>query len=75
MHNINKDDGDSKTRSRKAIGEKKKIEIQCYGLTPEGQVLSRLCESKLSQSEAQIICDRLNNYLQDEARVEMIETP
>ena len=58
-----------------ALGEKKKIEIQCYGLTPEGQVLSRLCESKLSQSEAQIICDRLNNYLQDEARVEMIETP
>jgi len=44
-------------------------------LTPEGQVLSRLCESKLSQSEAQIICDRLNNYFQDEARVEMIETP
>lgn len=56
-----------------ALEGKKKVEIQCYGLTPEGQVLSRLCESRLSRSEAQIICDRLNSYWKDEATVEIIE--
>ena len=47
-----------------ALGEEKKVEVQCYGLSPEGQVLSRLCDSELSESEAQTICEHLNRSRQ-----------
>ena len=46
----------------------KKLDVQCYALTSEGEVLSRLCDSKLSKSEARMICDHLNKYWQNQAR-------
>lgn len=52
-----------------ALGEEKKVEVPCYGLTPEGQVLSRLCDSELTESEAQTICDHLNECWKDKAKV------
>lgn len=55
-----------------ALGEEKKVEVECYALTPEGRVLCRLCDSKLSETEAKIICDHLNTCWNGEAKVEMI---
>lgn len=51
----------------------KKLDVQCYALTSEGEVLCRLCDSKLSKSEARMICDHLNKYWQNQARVELVE--
>lgn len=55
-----------------ALGEEKKVEVECYALTPEGKVLCRLCDSKLSETEAKIICDHLNTCWNGKAKVEMI---
>lgn len=38
-----------------AVGGEEKVAVQCYALTPEGQVLSRLCDSELTEIEAQIV--------------------
>lgn len=54
-------------------GNEKGVEVQCYGLTPEGKVLSRLCESKLSRDEAQKICAHLNACWTGKATVELVE--
>ena len=55
-----------------SLGEEKKVEVQCYGLSPEGQVLSRLCDSILTESEAQTMCDHLNACWKDKAKVEVV---
>ena len=55
-----------------ALREELNVEVQCYALTPEGKVLCRLCDSKLSETEAKIICDHLNTCWNGKAKVEMI---
>lgn len=55
-----------------ALREEKNVDVQCYALTPEGRVLCRLCDSKLSETEAKIICDHLNTCWNGKAKVEMI---
>lgn len=52
-----------------ALGDEKNVEVQCYALSPEGQVLSRLCDSELSKSEAQTMCEHLNACWKDKAKV------
>ncbi len=56
-----------------ALGNEKEVSVQCYALTPEGKVLSRLCKSQLSSKEAQMICDHLNACWKDKVRVEIVE--
>ncbi len=55
-----------------AIGNEKNVEVQCYGLSPEGKVLCRLCDSMLTEGEAKKICDHLNACWQNKVKVEMI---
>lgn len=56
-----------------ALGNEQEVSVQCYALTPEGKVLSRLCKSQLSAKEAQMICDHLNACWKDKVRVEVVE--
>lgn len=54
------------------IGDKDEVDVGCYGLTPEGQVLSRLCVTEMTRDEASIICDHLNALWKDQVRVEIV---
>ncbi len=54
------------------IGDKDEVDVECYGLTPEGQVLSRLCVTEMTRDEASIICDHLNTLWKDQVRVEIV---
>lgn len=55
------------------IGDISDIHVTCCALTPEGQVLSRLCVSDLTREEAQIMCDHLNACWKGRVRVEVVE--
>lgn len=55
------------------LGNAQELEVSCYALTPEGQVLSRLCETALTEKEAMTICDNLNACWKNEARVVVVE--
>lgn len=57
-----------------SLDSKKKVELQCYALTPEGQVLSRMCGTELMQEEARIICNHLNECWKDTVRVDVVKS-
>lgn len=55
------------------IGDTTEVKVSCYALTPEGRVLSRLCQTEMTHEEAQKICDHLNECWKDKAIVEVVK--
>lgn len=55
------------------IGDTKEVKVGCYALTPEGKALSRLCQTEMTQEEAQRICAHLNKCWKNKATVEVVE--
>ena len=52
--------------------DKTSVEINCFCLTPEGKVLSRLSNEFMSPAEAQLICNAINEYWIGKAEVKVI---
>lgn len=52
-------------------GRSTKVQIDCYCLSPEGRVLSRLSNETIKLEEAKLICQILNNQWKEKVEVKM----